>query len=219
MRVILTLSILLLATPALSETWYAQRVSQTGGGIGIEHLWSNGASMRSELVVNARPVTTVVHGKRYWVIDRMSGKGVSIARHPNAVRADSATKRPFGDEGDRLQQRGGEFVRSEKLGPDVACKLYKLTDDAGRQEVCVGDDENKLPVYILSWDRRTKREGRLSYMNWLRGLEIAPGFFNPGKGAEIKTFTYEAFVKASDAGAVGPAPILYPHLLHGDREQ
>ncbi len=219
MRTFAALWILLLASPALGETWYAQRLSQTGGAVGVEHLWSSGDSLRSEVVVGARPIVTGVHGDRYWIQDRMTGKGISVRRHPNAVKADASRARPFGDEAERLLRRGGEYVRDESLGGEASCKLYKLTDDAGRQEVCVGADENELPVYIVSWDRKSKREGRTSYMNWIRSLEIDPQFFEAPSGPGIQVYTYEAFVKASAEGSIGPAPVIYPHLLHGDREQ
>lgn len=219
MRAIAILAVLLAASPVWAESWYAQRVNQGGGGIGIEHLWSRGASLRSEVVVGAHPIVTGVDGDRYWIVDRMTGKGVSIQRHPNAIRADDPAKRPFGNEAERLQKQGGEYVRDEPIGADATCRLYKLTDERGRQEVCVGGDENALPVYVVNWDRKSKREGRVSYVNWIRGLEIDPAFFRPGAGIEITSYTYDEYVKAAASGVVGPAPVLYPHLLHGDRAQ
>ncbi len=204
---------------ASAETWYAQRVTQGGGGIGVEHLWSSGASLRSEVVVGGHPVLTVIHGNRYWVVDRLSGEGISIERHPNAVKASASGARPFADEADRLQREGGEFIRDEPLGEDVSCRLFKLTNERGRQEVCVRSDETKLPVFIKSWDRNTKREAVIQYVNWSKGLAIAEDFFAPDPRAKITPYSYGAYVKATQEGNVGPAPVLFPHLLHGEREE
>ena len=40
------------AAPASAEgdTWYAQRVTQSAGGVAVEHLWSKGASVRDFIV-------------------------------------------------------------------------------------------------------------------------------------------------------------------------
>lgn len=205
----------LMVEPATAETWYAQRVTQSGGGVGVEHLWSSGASLRSEVVVGAHPVVTVVHGDRYWIIDRLTGAGISVVRHRNAVAADDPAGRPFADEAERLKQAGGEFIRDESLGGDMKCQLYKLTDDRGRQEVCVRKDDTELPVFIKSWDRGSKREAMTQYVNWIKDLPIGPEFFAPTPGANVTPYTYEAYVKAAREGSVGPAPVLYPHLLHG----
>ena len=207
------------APAAGPSTWYAQRVTQGGGGMGVEHLWSKGASLRSEVVVSAHPIVTVVHGDRYWVLDRLTGEGISVQRHPNSVAADDPTRRPFGDEAERLQSQGGEFVGDEELGGDASCRLYKLTDDRGRQEVCVRDDELGLPVILRNWDRQTNRTHVVQYVNWFRDLEIDGSFFMPQAGLNLKGYTYEAYMKAVNEQSVGPAPVLYPHLLHGEPEE
>jgi hypothetical protein len=206
-------------SPAAAETWYAQRVTQGDAGMGVEHLWSSGASLRAEVVVSGHPVVTVVHGNRYWVLDRLSGEGISIERHPNAIRADNPAVRPFGDEADRLQRQGGEFIRDEPLGENVSCRLFKLTDDRGRQEVCIRSDDTALPVFVKSWNRTSRREAVISYANWGKGLEIENSFFSIAADAKVKSYTYAAYAKASQEGNVGPAPVLFPQLLHGEREE
>ena len=204
---------------AEGNTWYAQRVTQSAGGVAVEHIWSKGASLRSEVVVGAHPVVTVVHGDRYWILDRLSGEGISVARHPNAVGADDPNRRPFGDEAERLQAEGGEFVGDEEITPEFSCRLIKLTDDRGRQEVCVRDDEVGLPVFLRTWDRSTNRNATIQYVNWIKDLEIDTSFFVPDGGGTMKSYTYEDYVKATNGGVVGPAPVFYPQLLHGAREQ
>ena len=206
-------------SPLAAETWYAQRVTQGRGGIGVEHLWSSGPSLRAEVVVNGHPVVTLVSGSRYSIIDILTGEGISIERHSNAVNADSERLRPFADEAPRLQRRGGEFIRDEPLGDNVRCKLYKLTDEHGRHEVCVQSDENALPVFIKHWDRTTKRESVTQYVNWAKGLEIPTTFFAADPRIKMTPYTYAAYVKATQEGKVGPAPVLFPHLLHGEREE
>ena len=212
-------ALLATSTSAEAETWYAQRVTTSSGSVGVEHIWSKGASLRSEVVVGAHPIVTVVHEDRYWIFDRLSGEGISVARHPNAVAADDPDRRPFGDEADRLEREGGEFVGDEKITPEISCRLIKLTDDRGRQEVCVRDDETRLPVFLKTWDRDSNRRARIQYVNWIKDLEIEGSFFTLDGSRALKSYSYEAYVKAANDGTVGPAPVLYPHLLHGDREQ
>lgn len=207
------------SAPAAAETWYAQRVTQGDSGMGVEHLWSSGASLRAEVVVGGHPVVTLVHGNRYSIVDRLTGEGISIERHPNAIRADDAAVRPFGDEAERLQRQGGELIRDEPLGENVSCRLYKLTDERGRQEVCVRSEETALPVFIKSWNRNSKQKAVVSYGSWGKGLKIENDFFVVDAGANVKAYTYAAYAKATQAGNVGPAPVLFPHLLHGEREE
>ena len=207
----------MIGSAASAESWYAQRVTQSETGLGVEHLWSKGPSLRTEVVIAGHPIVTVVHGDRYWAVDGITGEGVSVTRSPQAVAASQKGGRPFGDEVTRIVAQGGEFIRNEPLGGEASCKLYKLTDDRGRQEVCV-QEELELPVFLRNWDRATNREAVTRYVNWIRDLETRAGFFDPDPRYKLKNLTYEAFLKAVQDGSLGMTPILYPHLLHGDRD-
>ena len=206
-----------LAAPAVhAETWYAQRVTTGDAGLNIEHLWSKGGALRAEVVVGTRPVVTLVNATHYVVVDTLAGKGLSVERHANARARDAAGKRPFGDELDILVAQGGEFVRVEELGA-ASCRLHRLTDDRGRQEVCV-DPERELPVFLRRWDRASNREATIQYVNWSKGFEIGGQFFQPDPRVTLERHSYAQYVKALDEGKAA-YPVFYPQLLHGPREK
>ena len=211
-------------TPALAQgaqnSWYTQRVTLGGAGLGIENLWSEGAALRSQVVVNGHPMVTMVAGRRYVVVDLLRGAGLVVARHPNAVAQDRARSRPFGTELESLLAQGGEHVGDEDFS-GVRCALYRLTDVRGRQEVCVGKSEDedapKLPVFLRRWDRETNRSATIQYLNWRSGLTMGANFFKPDSRLALTEFSYEEYVRALQEQKVN-FPIFYPVLLHGPRE-
>ncbi len=201
-----------------ANTWHTRRITTGAAGLRIENLWSRGAALRSEVVVNGHPVITLVEGPRYVVVDLLRGVGIAVQRHANARAQDSPKLRPFGSELEIMNTQGGEFVGMDVFA-GVDCRLHRLTNSRGRQEVCVLGDEGKkeLPVFVRHWDRDTNRDTNIQYVNWRQGFEIADNFFAPDPRLQLTSFEYDAYVKALGEGRAD-MPILYPLLLHGPRE-
>lgn len=214
-------SLLLAASAASADSWQAERLtSGAGGPPRIERLWSKGAAFRGEIVLGGHDVITYVQGDRYVVVDALTGKGTAIQRNPKAVAQDASRGRPFGNEQQLLVKAGGEKVKTEGEG-EGACDLYRLTDEAGRREVCVTTTPEKLPVYVKAWDRQSGAESETRYLAWSKDLEgkevtMADSFFSPDPRVALTAITYDAFMAKAQAGenaAVGP--ILFPELLVG----
>lgn len=214
-------SIVLAAGAASAESWHAERLT-SGAGIAprMERLWSKDAALRAEIVIGGHPVITYVKGDRYVVVDALTGKGTSILRNPKSVAEDAKRGRPFGKEQEILTSRGAEKVKTEGSG-EGACDLYRLTDQAGRREVCVTTTPEKLPMFVKAWDRQSGAESETRYLAWSKDLEgkgttMADSFFAPDPRVTLETLTFEAFMAKAQAGenaAVGP--IFFPDLLVG----
>jgi hypothetical protein len=215
------LSLVLAARAASADSWHAERLSSGAGGPPrVERLWSKGAAFRGETVLGGHTVVTYVTGDRYVVVDALTGKGTSIQRSPKAIAQDASRGRPFGTEQQLLVAAGGEKVKTEGAGA-AACELYRLTDQAGRREVCVTTTPDKLPVVVRAWDRQSGAESETRYLGWSKELEgkdvaIADSFFLPDPRVALTTFSFDAFMAKAQAGeSVAVAPILYPDLLVG----
>jgi hypothetical protein len=208
------------ASAASAQSWHAERLTTGAGAPRVERLWSKGAAMRAELVLGGHLVITYVKGDRYVVVDGLTGKGTSIQRNPKAIAEDAKRGRPFGSEQELLIAMGAEKVKTEGAG-DGACDLYRITDQAGRREVCVTTDGEKLPLVVRGWDRKSGAESETRYIGWSKDLEgknvaIADSFFTPDPRIALESFTFEAFMAKAQAGEnAAVAPILYPDLLVG----
>jgi hypothetical protein len=199
------------ASAAAADSWHAERLtSGAGGPPRAERLWSKGPALRAEIVLGGHAVITYVKGDRYVVVDALTGKGTSIQRGPNAIAADAKRGRPF----------GAEKVKTEGSG-ESACDLYRITDQAGRREVCVTTSPEQLPVYVHAWDRESGSESETRYLAWSKDLEgkdvtIADSFFTPDPRVTLESFSYDAFMAKAQAGeSVAVAPIMFPDLLIG----
>ncbi len=200
----------LVAASAAAETWHAERLGNGGGaGPRAERLWAKGPWLRAEIVYAGHPILTYVKGDRYVIVDAATGKGVSIQRNPKSVAGDATRGRPFGNEHDILVKLGGEKVKTE--GAEVACELFRLTDQSGRREVCVSTGEEKLPLYTKAWDRESGNESETRYLAWEKKVDLSDDFFSPDPRVQLESVTYEAYT----AKPSGPAPAMYPELLHG----
>ncbi len=218
-RLALTI-VALAALPASADSWHAERLTSGAGAPRVERLWSKGAALRAELVVGGHVVITYVKGDRYIVVDALTGKGTSIQRSAKAIAEDATRGRPFGTEQQSLTKIGAEKVKTEGAG-EAACDLYRVTDQAGRREVCVSTGEEKLPLVVRAWDRQSGAESETRYIAWSKDLEgknvtIPESFFTPDPRITLESFTYEVFMAKAQAGeSVAVAPILYPELLLG----
>ncbi len=202
---------------AEEETWYAQRFTSGDAPVRVDQLWAKGPKLRSETVIAARPVITIVSGERYYIVDGLTGTGVAVQRSPVAIRADRRRGRPFGNEAREVTEAGGEKVGTQRLGPR-SCDVYRFTGRNGRREVCVTPDATRLPIQIDSWSRASGQSATVRYLDWTRGIDIPDGFFEPDARWTLDHLDYGEYRKRSKEGPVGPAPPFWGELLHGSPE-
>jgi hypothetical protein len=198
--------------PAAVDTWYTERLMSSGTSPTIEHLWSKGPWLRSELVVGGQPIVQLVKGNRYVIVNRLQRRGVAIQRNPRALERDASGKRPFADDRDRIVAAGGERVGTEQLGGQE-CEVYRVTDQDGRRETCV--TPQGLPVRTEMWHRASGSSSVASYLSWASNVPLSDDFFEPEPGTVIEEYGYEQYLDAVKKGPVGPSPPLHGHLLHG----
>lgn len=196
------------------KSWYAERISTGDAPVRVEHYWSKGPWLRSETVFLGHPILTLVKGERYVIIDRLTGEGVSIQRSPKAIAEDAERERPFGNELRVLLESGGEKVGSEEI-PGGSCDLYRLTDEAGRKEVCVTQNEEQIPLMLRVWLRRSGQRMQSRYLEWSREIEVPDAFFDAPANAQLERLDYQEYVRRSPNEQLGPAPPFHAELLHG----
>ncbi len=201
--------------PSGSSTWFAQVLAHAETGLNVSYFWSKGAKLRAETVIAGRRITTLVSGDTYYAYDAVGQTGVAITRSPKAIAADARGQRPFGREFENLTSQGAERIREEDL-MGRPCEVYRLTDQLGRRELWVTKDKLRLPVRISVYRRDTGRTVTTEYINWLTGLSIADGFFEPEASIKLERFDFDAYMKRSSTGEpIGPVPVLYIDLLVG----
>jgi hypothetical protein len=200
----------------LPDTWYVSTLSETERGLLGVHYWSKGPSFRAETIVEGHRIATIVREASYYIIDVVSGTGVELGRSEKAIAEDAGRGRPFGREWEALVRDGGEKVRSQELG-GVAYDLFRVTDQAGRREILVTRSEPRIPVSFETYDRKSGTTSVVRYSNWRRGLVISDGFFEPPPGLEIPRIEYEEYLERIRTRSIGPAPVLYGELLHGQQ--
>jgi len=226
MRRILRLAplVLLLASAARAEeadapgsatpTWYAQTLTRGAAGLNVTHFWSKGAMLRAETVVAGHKIVTIVRGGRYYAYDALTGEGLSIAREPAVVAADRPDRRPFGREYEILLGQGAELVREEEL-LGRATGVYRITDDWGRRELWVTQDELRIPLRLEVFDRGSAERRYVDYLNWQSDLFIPDHFFTPDANARLTEMDYGEYLRrTTEEGSVGPVPVFYLNLLY-----
>ena len=62
-------------------------------------------------------------------------------------------------------------------------------------------------------------KGTLEYGGWKQGLPIPDSFFEPTPDIQLIRLSYESYIEGTTKGVVGPAPVLYRHLLHGSQRR
>jgi outer membrane lipoprotein-sorting protein len=197
-------------------TWYAATVAEDQrGGFVMVHFWSRGALLRSEAVLAGRKIVTIVNRDTYYVVDAVGANGIAIERSEAAKQADDDRKRPFGNDLDQLLREGGEHIGTEQAGAQTV-DVYRLTDDRGRRTIWVSQSNPPVPLRVETFDRETATTGKVDYVNWLQNPSIAESFFEPDSAWRIDRLGYEEYRKRIRLGPIGPAPVLYRHLLHGE---
>ncbi len=208
------------AKDAKSPTsWYARALVQSDAGIIVWDYWAKGRKLRAETIIGGTPIVTLVSGEFYTIVDMVAQSGVAIRRAPGAIAADRtrASERPFGREGEELIAKGAEFVRSENLS-ERPTRLHRLTDERGKTEVWLTDDKRKLPVRVVFFTRDSGAKSTTDYIDWIADLVLSDTFFEPDPRVPLERVEYADYVKRSETGPVGPAPVLFSNLLHGDKK-
>lgn len=199
------------ATPA---TWHVASIVSGESAHRLTHYWSKGPSLRSETMVGAHPIVTLVHGDRYWVYDELLRRGVEIARSPEAVAQDATRTRPFANDFADLVRQRGELVETTALD-GLAVEIWRVSDTAGRRTVWVTAGELKVPLRVENFDRASGDTVTLEYSNWISGLDLPDRAFLPPADLVLQRFDYAQYLARSAEAKGGPAPVLHPELLHG----
>ena len=199
-----------------SKTWYAQTVGHGPRGAVVTHYWSKGANMRAEMVIGGHRIITLIHGEYYTILDSLEGTGVSIRRSPRAVRDDAGRIRPFGNELEQLKARGGEYIKDDTFAGRPT-QVFRVTDGSGRHTVAI-DLELGLPISVRHYLRQTGETEGVDYVNWLSGFAIPDGFFEVDPRFTVERIELDEYRSRIRKETVGPAPVMYRHLLYGERD-
>jgi hypothetical protein len=200
----------------LQPTWYAQALAHSDkGGLNVTDFWAKKNLMRAETVVRGRRIVTIIRGPAYIAFDRIGRVGVAIQRSPKAVAQDTERSRPFGNELEALIRRGAENVGSERLGGRKV-DAWRITDQLGRREVWVTQDEFRLPLRVEIFLRGSGDTAVTDFLGWQRGMVIPDVFFFPDTDIELTEISYEKYLEeAAKLKPIGSVPVLYDDLLHG----
>ncbi len=202
--------------PGLPKTWHATVFFSSGDSYRIIHYWSSGSMMRAETLIGGHPITTIIRGDRYIAFDRLTGKALDVERSPAAVAQDQGRVRPFAIELDELRRAGGEKIEDTTMS-GVPVEVWRLTDETGRRTVWVSKREPYVPIRAETFVRGSSQTLIFDYSNWGFDLEIPASFFTLPSDVAVERLGYAAFGKKAAQDSVGPAPILYPDLLHGGK--
>lgn len=222
--VLLSLLVVCLAPAAFAQraavlgptSWYAATVAEDEkGGFLMVHFWSKGPLFRSEAVLAGRKIVTIVDRNTYYILDEVSGRGIAIERSEAARELAAKGKRPFGNELDELIQQGGELIGSEEAQGQTV-DVFRLTDARGRRTIWVSTTKPPVPLRVVTFDRNSAESGKVDYVNWLHNPALADSFFAPDPRIQMQKLTYDEYRTEIRKGPVGPAPVLYRHLLHGE---
>ena len=201
---------------AKPTSWYAATVVEDAqGGFLMVHFWAKGPLFRSEAVLGGRRIVTIVDRTDYYIIDAVGRTGIAIERSAAARALDETRGRPVGNELEQLLAQGGELIGSEQA-QGKTLDVYRVTDDRGRRTIWVSTTNPPVPLRVKTYDRETATTGKVDYVNWLHNPPVGDEFFAPDPRLKLQHFGYEEYRKRLRLGPIGPAPVLYRHLLHGE---
>jgi len=200
------------------KTWYAQALARGQAGLNVTHFWSKGPMLRAETVVAGHRVVTIVKGDWYYAYDALTNHGIAIRRDPAAIELAAKDGRPFGNEYQSLLEQGAELVRQEEvLGRKTG--VFRVTDERGQRELWATLDEERLPLRVEIYDRRSATRRYTDYVNWQSGLGIPDSFFEPEARVQIERIELDDyFARTLKEGPIGPVPVLYGRLLSVRRD-
>ena len=195
------------------ETWYARMLARNESQLTVTYFWSRGAKMRAETVVAGQLIVTIVNGDTYYTYSPSGGGGLAVERAPEAIAADATSGRPFGQEVELLLDQGAEKVGEETFRGRM-CDVYRVTDNDGKRQIWATQGEPRVTSRIEIFRRAAGTTQYLDYDQWLRGVPIAEGFFEPHAGLDLKRYSLsEYLVEATRDGTLGAIQFL--HLLTG----
>jgi outer membrane lipoprotein-sorting protein len=199
------------------ETWFARMLARNGSQLNVTYFWSKGPMMRAESVIAGQLIVTIVNGDTYYTYSPSGGGGLAVARAPEAIAADADNVRPFGREVEVLMQQGAEKVGEETLR-GRPCDVYRVSDATGRRTVWVTQGEPSVTSRIEIFQRATGTTQYLDYDQWVRGIPLADGFFEPHGGLRLKRYELDEYLlEATRDGTLGAIQFL--HLLTGRSRQ
>jgi outer membrane lipoprotein-sorting protein len=199
------------------ETWFARMLARNESQLTVTYFWSRGAKMRVETVVAGQLIVTIVNGDTYYTYSPSGGGGLAVERAPQAIADDATMGRPFGQEVELLLDQGAEKVGEEMLHGRM-CDVYRVTDGDGKRQVWATQGEPRVTSRIEVLRRASGSTQYLDYDQWLRGVPIADGFFEPHAGLELKRYSLSDYlVEATRDGTLGAIQFL--HLLTGRSKQ
>ncbi len=198
------------------DSWYAARITGGDTPLRVEHFWSKGRKVRMETVIRAQPFVTIVNGEYYTVLDPVRNRAIAIRRHPSALKLDreQKEKRPFAREADRLIEEGAEQVGSEKIG-GRASRHYRVSNRLASSEAWVTEDEHRLPMRVIRYDRTSGATRREDFVDWARDLDLPDTYFEPGSQIAVERVEYEDYAKRAEDPEAELVPVLMKELLHG----
>jgi hypothetical protein len=209
-----------IAQPAAGPpTWYAQALARGAAGLNVTHFWSKGPWLRAETVVAGHKVVNIVKGPWYYAYDGLTRRGIAVRRDPKAEAQDAPDRRPFGREYEILQRQGAELIREEDvLGRKAG--VYRVTDLLGKRELWVTQDEQRLPLRIEIYDRKTTGRRMTDYINWQSAIAIPDSFFDVDSGIQIERLELDDYIQRNvKQGPQGDVPVLYADLLHAKHDE
>jgi outer membrane lipoprotein-sorting protein len=201
------------------NSWFAQTVARGAAGFNINYFWSSGSKFRAETVASGHKIITIVNGDTYYAYDAVLMHGVAIRRKAEAIAADDAKGRPFGNEMELLLGQGAEKIREETLFR-IPSEVYQVSDETGRRVIWVSQDSRRLPMRIEIYDRRTGATNYKEYHDWQHGIPIAEKFFEPEPAVTLRHFEFDEYIGNIDnKETMSLAPILYEELLVGPSDK
>ncbi|MDX2037823.1 MAG: hypothetical protein SFX72_14320, partial [Isosphaeraceae bacterium] len=90
-------------------------------------------------------------------------------------------------------------------------------DGAGKRTVWVTKAKPFVPLRAETFVRGSSDTITFDYSNWAFDLPMPESFFEIPSDVEVESLDYDEYMEKSAEGPVGPAPILYPDLLHGSK--
>ena len=196
------------------ETWHATAFVRGRMGIRVIDYWSRGSKMRARTLIGGHPITTIVRGDRYIVLDSITGEGLDIGRSKIAIEDDKKRLRPFAFELEDLIREGGEKIEDVKIG-SMDGEIWRITDANGRRKLWVTTGIPRVPLRVETFSRGAAETVALDYSGWVFDLDLSENFFATPSHFKMSTFEYDDYVAKSIEGRRSAIPILYPDLLHG----
>jgi hypothetical protein len=74
-------------------------------------------------------------------------------------------------------------------------------------------------VRVVFYTRGDGSKATTDYIDWIADLPLSDPFFEPDPRVQLERVEYADYLKRVQSGPVGPAPVLFANLLHGDKKK